>query len=74
MATMVGQNSRSTQSSNLLGITAALGSQEQTTATAESALLEEGTEVSNNKTNNKTNTPNLQEQNNTEEAGGVDTG
>ena len=66
---MAGQNSRSTQSSNLLGTTAALGAQEQTTATAESASSEEGTELSNNKTNNKTNTPTLQEQNNTEEGG-----
>jgi hypothetical protein len=57
-----------------LGTTAALGAQEQTTATAESASLEEGTELSNNKTNSKPNTPTLQEQNNAEEGGGAVSG
>eukprot|EP00957_Ditylum_brightwellii_P028301 2137788-Ditylum_brightwellii.AAC.1 len=41
---------------------------------AESASLEEGTELSNNKTFNKTNTSALQEQNNTEEGGGAVSG
>ena len=41
---------------------------------AESASSEEGTELSNNKTSNKTNTPTLQEQNNTEEGGGAGSG
>eukprot|EP00957_Ditylum_brightwellii_P166430 12668657-Ditylum_brightwellii.AAC.1 len=43
-------------------------------ATAESASSEEGTELSKNKTNNKTNTPTLQEQNNAEEGGGTVSG
>eukprot|EP00957_Ditylum_brightwellii_P167891 12780720-Ditylum_brightwellii.AAC.1 len=40
----------------------------------ESASLEEGTELSNNKTKNKTNTPALQEQNDAEEGGGATSG
>eukprot|EP00957_Ditylum_brightwellii_P108741 8295218-Ditylum_brightwellii.AAC.1 len=71
---VVGQNSRCAQSSNLLGATAASGAQEQTVVMAESASLEEGAELSNNKTNNKTNTPALQEQNNAEEGGGAVSG
>eukprot|EP00957_Ditylum_brightwellii_P149660 11396554-Ditylum_brightwellii.AAC.1 len=43
-------------------------------AMAESASLEEGIEISNNKTNNKTNTPALQEQNDAEEGDGVVSG
>eukprot|EP00957_Ditylum_brightwellii_P042148 3192186-Ditylum_brightwellii.AAC.1 len=43
-------------------------------ATAEIASLEEGTELSNKKTNNKTNTPTLQEQNDAEEGGGAVSG
>eukprot|EP00957_Ditylum_brightwellii_P092725 7060610-Ditylum_brightwellii.AAC.1 len=62
------------QSFNLLGTTAASGAQEQTTVMAESASLEEGTELSNNKTNNKINTPALQEQNDTEKGGGTVSG
>eukprot|EP00957_Ditylum_brightwellii_P069808 5300741-Ditylum_brightwellii.AAC.1 len=71
---VAGQNSRSPQSSNLLGTTAFLGAQEQTTAMAESSSLEEGTELSNNKTNKKTNIPSLQEQNDAEEGGGAVSG